>query len=463
MRTTFAPGVLLGLFLGAGCGTGTAWSDDERQQFVAMQAAVDAQFAAGEAALITNGEVVLPEGCDLRDVDLHLNVWPPVPEEPDALGWGAGRKCGVPGRMARAAVGTTLSLAGHTLAGFDSISDLAVTKERGIVMLATRRGIQTITTRDGVWMGELWRPDLVPSLSIDGSCFVYVAEGFWNDRSMIAVAADPAQTRPLNFGANIHWPIWPGRDGTRIRAIVENEGRIEIRDAGKVIAVADSYANAFFDLARDQLQVHLVTDGKTRWLIDDRLTPALDSYRWIEQSTDGRHHLVVGRDGELDHLVFDGNSVLQHADIVAIALAADGGTWACAVREGDAYHVVRPGGRSAALPKVQELRLAPDGSSLAVLTKAAGGSQWQIDEQPLSGFDAVRDLQLLPAKAGFVFTGRDAAGWWLVVRAAAQGGSERKDGPWEQVGRSMLSADGQHAIALFGRGGTAHRRVLPLP
>lgn len=450
--------LLLSLLVAPACVTSTAWNDDEQQQFVAMQLAVNAQLAAGDAALLQDGAVDLPEGRDLDDVDAFLNLLPPVPAEPDAAAVTkvAGSKCRLPGRVVYTASGATVGFAGHTLAPFDRLDDVSLQPERGIVLLGKRHGVQTITTASSVWSGELWREDLAPSLSTDGSCFVYVEPGFWASRSMIAATTDPMHGRPLLLGGRIHWPVWPGRDGKRVRAIVENEGRIEIHDGPNVIAIAEDYAHPYFDAERDLLHVHLISGGKTRMLIDDRLTPPLDSYRWLEQSDDGKHYLAVGREGELDHLIVDGNSALQHARIVAIAIAADGSTWACAVQEGDACFVVRPDGRTGPFASISQLVLAPDGSALAMRTAAGAAGSWSIDGAPLSGYDAVRDLRLLPNGGGAVFVGRDAQGWWVVAK-------DHKDGPWDEVGRCWLHPDGKHALALTRRGQQAHRRVLPLP
>ncbi len=460
MRTS--PLMLLPLLAATACVTSTAWNDVEQQQFVAMQLAVNAQLAAGDAALLQEAAIELPAGHDLDDVDEFLNVLPPLPSTPGALATGAGptSKCRLPGRVIYTESGTTVSFAGHTLAPFDRLDDVALQPERGIVLLGKRHGVQTITTASTVWSGELWREDLAPSLSTDGSCFVYVEPGFWASRSMIAATSDPMHGRPLLLGGRIHWPVWPGRDGKRVRAIVENEGRIEIHDGPNVIAIAEDYAHPFFDAERDQLRLHLISGGKTRMLIDDRLTPPLDSYRWLEQSTDGKRYAAVGRDGDVDHLVVDGNSVLQHARIVALALASDGSTWACAVQEGEQCFVVRPDGRTGPFGAISQLVLAPDGGSLAIRATTAGTGQWLIDGAPLSGYEAVRDLRMLPNGGGPVFVGRDAQGWWVV--ALGRGDAGGKDGPWDEVGRCWLDVGGEHVLALTRRGQQAHRRVLSL-
>lgn len=447
------PIALAALVLVPACASNPAWNLAEKRHFAATLHAIGKEFAAEPAALAENDAVDLPEGAGLDLVDERLHVYAPgdAGHETEHPLFGPDQKRQLPSLLVRGEAGVALAVAGTELTGFDSVQDFAIGPQTGLVLLATRRGVQTLATPNGNWSGNLWRADLLPQFSTDGSHFVFVQEGMLNDRSMIAPSATPEKAVPLDFGCRVHWPVWPGRDGSRVRAIVENEGRIEVRDAGKVVAFAESYAHAVFDAPRDQLRVHLTTGKKTIVLIGDRQTPALDDYRLPVVSADGQHYAVIGRDGGEDVLVVDGNTVLRHARLVAAALSADGSTWAAAAQEGEQGFVVRATGKSGPMPPVTELRLAPDGSSLAAL---AGGS-WTVDGEPLVGYDEVRDLQPLPAKAGAVFAGRDAAGWWLVAPG-------QRDGPWERLERIRLLDDGKHLLGLAQRGRQAHRRVLTL-
>ncbi len=453
MRMHRPPLLFALLAAAAACTSTPAWNQDESRRFVAMQAAVDERLRAGEAALATDASVALPDGADLDHVDEHLDPVPqPEGEGATVATAGSAARCRLPGWIVRSPAGTKVAFAGHVLDGFDRLDDVAVQPERGIVLLGTRRGTQTITTGAGVWSGQLWRTDLAPKLSTDGSCFVYVEEGIWADRSMLAPTADPTQGRPIPLDGRIHWPIWPGRDGRRIRAIVEVDGRIEIRDNGQVVASAESYAHPFYDEDLDQVRVHLITGGKTRVLVGDQLLPPLDSYRLVLVSADGRTCAAVGREGDTDWLVVGGARKFSSAHIVAAALSADGSTWACAFQVDGLCRVVSPEGIGEAMPLVQDLVFAADGSALAVRTQRDGRPVWTVQGEELGGYDDVQHLQLLPARGGAVFAGRDGAGWWVVAGA-------RRDGPWDEVGSCRLLEDGA-VVAIARRGQQAHRRVI---
>lgn len=451
-----APAVLLAA---AACAVGPAWTDDERRELGALEQAVLTTLAQGDAEPTASAMVTLPEGKDLGDVDVFLHVYPSLAGEAEGYrwSWSVGPTHPLPGMLFVGDGGTLLAIGGRRLGGFDHVHDLAVDPARGAVLLATRRGEQTVVTAQSTWSGSLWHRSFRPELSTDGSHFVHVADGWFRDRAMLAPTDAPERGVPISLPGVVQWPVWPGRDGSRVRSIVVVDGRVEVRDGDRVVATADSFANAFFDHRRDQLRVHLTTAGKTRILFGDRLSPPLDSYRWIDESRDGGHWLAAGRDGDRECVVYDDALVLRTTKLAWMDLSEDGSTWACAVQEGEQCFVVRPGQRSGPFPPILQLILAPDGSALAMCMGQGRTRSWTLDGQPLGAmYEGIDDVTVLPAKGGVVFRGRDAAGAWIVTPLG-------RDGPWDRVERCQVSQDGRRVVALAQRGREAHRRVLPLP
>jgi hypothetical protein len=445
----------------AACAVGPAWTDEERAQLAALQQAVLATCANAEAALATDAMVTVPEGKDLDDVDALLNLYPSItlPEqggykEAWSVGWGTQAT----GMLFRRNEGSScLAIVGHTLEGFDWLHAIATDPVRGAVMLATRRGEQTVATAQGVWTGSLWHRSYCPELSVDGSHFTYVESNWLKNRVMLAPTDAPERGVAIELPGVVQWPVWPGRDGTQLRSIVIVDGRVEVRDGERVVATADAYEHAFFDEFRDELSVHLITGGKTRILSGEHLSPPLDSYRWVDGSRDGKHRLLAGHEGDLECIVFDDTIVLRCAKLAWMDLADDGSTWACAVQEGEQCFVVRPDGRSGPFPPITQLVLAPDGSSLAVCTRVDRKWSWTLDGQPLgAAHDHLGEVFVLPGRGGAVFTARDAQGWWIVT----PGG---RDGPWDHTARPRLVDGGRRVMVLAKRGREVHRRVLPLP
>lgn len=435
-----------------------AWTPEEREQFAAVQEHVARQLQDGTTTLLTPGTVTLPEGRDLAAVDEFLHVYQEVPGTTRQQVFAANPRGTnqLPYRLTHTDATTTLQVSGAAPLTFDSVQALTIQPGTGLVLAATRRGLQTLASSHGMWQGELWRPDLAPQLSTDGTQFVFVYQGPMNDCSMIAPTKAFPDGKPLEYGCTIHWPAWPGRDGSHVRAIVEEKEIIQVRDGARVVSIVEKYVSPRFDVERDQLRVQVTTGGKVRMLIGDDLSPPIDAARGLVQSTDGRHYALISRDGDQEQCIVDGNVVLRHAKVLTVALAADGSTWACAVQEGTDGFVVTPRGRSGPFADVTGLVLAPDGSSLAVATRRGAGVAWQIDGKELGAFDDVRFLQLLPKQGGAVGAGHDAAGWWLVA-------GEQRDGPWERIDSCRVLDDGKHVIALAQRGREAHRRVLTLP
>ncbi|MFY9345954.1 MAG: hypothetical protein WAT39_25915 [Planctomycetota bacterium] len=439
------------------CTVGPAWTADEQQQIAALQGAVQSLLAQPETGLTTNASVPLSPGQDVDDFDLYLNAFP---ELPAADGVVAVRDAGHARRLwtrTAASAGTAeLTVAGRTLRGFDAVPGFTLHARAGLVLLGSRRGEQTVVTKAGTWQGSLWHDAFQPRLSTDGSHFVHVRDGWFGDDAVLAPTNDPTNGATLHYPGVVQWPLWPGADGSRVRAIVAADGRIEVHDGPRVVATADSFHHPFFDAARDELHVHLVTGGKERLLLGDRLAPPLDSYRWLEQSDDGRHWAAVGRDGDRDVLVVDGQELLRRSKLVWLALAADGNTWACASQDGERCTVHRPGGmRSGPLPKVVQLVLAGDGQQLAVCTREGHRDRWTLDDAPLgAAYDAVSDVQPLPGRDGVVFHGRDAVGWWVVTPAG-------RDGPWQRIAHATLVV-ADHYVFLAQRGEQVHRRAVPL-
>ena len=444
--------------LAAACSVGPAWTADERQQLAAMQNAVRALMALPPSTLTTNAVATLPVGKDLDDVDVFLNVFPSLSLATGPgvkRAWGADHDVVLPTLTIFGATDARVATAGLEMRGFDVLHAFNVVPERGVVLLVTRRGEQTVALGEQVWSGSLWHRSYCPELSTDGSHFTFVQDNWLRDRAMLAPTEAPERAVDLNLPGVVQWPVWPGRDGSHVRAIVAVDGHIEVRDGDRIVATAESFAHPWFNAVTDRLQVHLRSGGKEQLLLGDRLLPPLDSYRWLRESADGKHHAAVGREGQLDHFVVDDQVVLRHPKILWIELSANG-TWACAVQEDEQFFVVRANGRSEPLPYITELVLAPDGSSLAVCTRVLRTSSWAMDGVPLLGYDTVADLQLLPQKKGAVFAGHDASGWWLVT-------PNGRDGPFERMLHCRVLPDGKHAVCLAQRGREVHRRALKLP
>ena len=457
--TTSRPLLPFVLASAAACTSGPAWTEAEHAQLAALQQAVQAELAAGPALWTTPAQITLPDGKGLDDVDEVLHVMPSSPRDGRGgyrIAWGIGSRRLLPATLYCGEHETMLAVAGRAMAGFDAVHDFTVAPGRGAVLVATRRGEQTVASAAGVWTGSLWHRSFRPELSTDGSHFAYVEDNWFKDRVILAPTNAPERGTPLVLPGVVQWPVWPGRDGSRVRAIVVAGGRVAVHDGGQVVATADTYAHPFYDAEYDELIVHLTTGGRATMLIGNQQTPPLDSYRWLERSRDGKHYAAAGREGDRDCVVVDGRIVLQHPKLVWMELAADGSTWACAVQEGEQCFVVRPSGRSGPMPRITELILAPDGSSLAVNTRVDRKSAWTVDGVALgAGYHGVRDVIVLPAGRGAVFCARNDAGSWLVTPDAT-------DGPWEEIRRCQLLADGKHVICLARRGREAHRRVLPL-
>lgn len=445
------------LLLVAACTSGPVWTPAEREGLAALQQAV---HAALRLEVATPATMQLADGQDVGDLDLLLQPFPsPVASEGEFLSsWTVGSHPLLRCMLYRRNDSTELTCAGHTLTGFDAVHAFAVDATRGAVLLATRRGEQTVTTAQSHWSGSLWRRRFRPELSTDGSCFTFVASDWFSDRAMLAPTASPERAAPIELPGVVQWPVWPGRDGSRLRSIVVVDGRVEVRDGDRVVATADTFANATFDARSDRLRVHLSTAGKTRLLFGDRLSPPLDSFHWIEESADGAHWLAAGRIGEETCVVYDDRIVQRTARLAWMALSDDGSTWACAVQEGEQHFVVRPEGRSGPFPEVTQLVLAPDGSALAVCTRQGRQSSWTLDGRPLGAqYTHIEDVVLLPQRGGAVYTASDGKARWLVTPAGA-------DGPWDAIARwRHVDVARHHVIALVQKGREVQRRVLPLP
>ena len=445
----------------AGCTTGPAWTALERQELAALQAAALAQLAKPAEALTTPATARLPEDAGVDQLDAHLqpltDLFVGDADKPDDYGWSIGANPALEAMVVRRASEVALTTAGYRIAGFDAVQAFAAEPERGAVLLATRRGEQTVATAQRVWSGQLWHHGYRPELSTDGSHFVYVKDGLLSNTAVLARTNAPEHGIELKLPGVIRWPVWPGRDGKRLRYLTEVGGHVEVRDGDRVVATADSAHHAHYDAGHDLLTVHLETAGKTRMLIGDRLTPPLDSYRWQELSRDGAHYAAVGREGDLDHLIVDGEDVAQHPRMVFLDLAEAGTTWACVVQEGFAYYVLQPNTRLGPFEIVTQVALAPDGSQLAICTRDGPSNHWTVEGRSIgAGFLDVSEVILLEQRAGIVFYGRDAAGWWIVS-------PNGRDGPWDRIGsRHWKSQDGRNLIVLTQRGREAHRRVVPL-
>jgi hypothetical protein len=446
----------------AACSVGPAWTPAEATELAALQQTVLEKLPTAAAELTTDGARELPEGKSLGNVDLLLHAFPTLDraDAPDGVfeGWSLGPSQPPTAMLFRSSREGTLALAGHALGGFDALQALALDPQRGVVLLATRRGEQTVATAHSTWCGSLWHRSFRPELSTDGSCFTYVESNLFHNRGMLARTDDPTHGTRLDLPGVVDWPVWPGRDGTRLRYLTRVGGRFEVHDGDRVVATADSYHWCEYDEDRDRLRACLLSDGKARLLFGDRLSPPLDSYRWIDESRDGRHYIAAGSDGDSECVVFDDHVVLRCSKLAWMTMAGDGSTWACAVQEGEACFVVRPDGRSGPFPRIVQMVLAPDGSALAVQTRVDRTWSWTLDGQPLgAAYRQVGDtVILLRGRGGAVFSARDDAGTWLVTPAG-------RDGPWDEVGLFHPLPDGRHVVCLARRGREAHRRVLTLP
>lgn len=459
MPRSHARPALVPCLLAAACQVGPAWTPDERRALDDLQRAVCEQLRTPAAALETDGVRTLPASRPQRHVDTRLNAFPALGrhDAPGELqeGWSMGSGP-LEAMLFRDDRDTTLAVADRTLAGFDALHAFATHPDRGAVIVATRRGEQTVATKDHVWCGELWHPSYRPELSVDGSCFTYVASHWWRNRAMLARTDDPTHATRLELPGVVHWPVWPGRDGSHLWYVTTVGGRVEVHDGDRIVATADRCAHVSYDEHRDHLTAHLEIDGKTRLLRGDRLTPPLDSYRWIDGSSDDQHMLAAGRDGDEEAIVFDDRIVLRCRRLAWMDLCDDGSTWAIAYHEGDQSWIVRPDGKTGPFAPIEHLALAADGQSLAVETRVGRTWTWTLDGTPLgAGYRSVRDVRPLRARGGAVFVGSDDGGTWLVTPSG-------RDGPWDAIERCHVATDERHVMLLARRGDEWHRHLVPL-
>lgn len=458
-------GLPLALVL-AGCHTGPAWTRAELEQLAAMQSAVLRQRS--EAALDTPAVLgVLPDGVDIDGVmDRHLSI---------ASGHGNGLELvGIDGptlsRMHchsyegvrlddfRGLLGenqdqVVLALAGRLLCFADL--DALGADAAGLVMLATRRGEQTVVAGGKIWSGQLWHREFAPRLSGDGKMFVYVGRSISGDQWFVAPTADPEHGTPIHFPGFVRWPVWLDRDGSRVFARVRVDGRWQVRENDRVLASAEAEPVAWYDSVRNLMVARLQDAGRERYLLGERLTPPLQHGHDLLLSRDGSHYAVLGSEGDTMHLLVDGTDVLQHRKIAQCRLAADGNAWAAVVEEPEGSFVVAANRRLGPFESVDALQLAPDGRQAVIRIGRGSASRWLCDDQPLGAdYQELRHVELLPGGRGAVFEGKDQAGWWLVTPSG-------RDGPWDRIGLRWHGS-GDRIVFLAQRGRTAHRRVVVL-
>jgi hypothetical protein len=427
-----------------------------------LQQAVLARMPTAAHEVEVEGMRELPELPEEKQptVDLHLDLFPPlgsldVPEDLHE-GWPLG-SAPLGAMLFCSDRAATLAVASRTLAGFDAVHAFATHPQRGAVIVATRRGEQTVATAQSTWCGSLWRRAFRPELSVDGGCFTYVEGNLFVDRVVLARTDDPTHGVRLDLPGVVQWPVWPGHDGTRLHYVTRVGDRLEVHDGDRVVATAEKVTYARYDSTNDRLVALLESGGKVRYLFGDRMSPPLDGYRWTDESSDARHYLAAGRDGEEECIVCDGAVVLRCRKLAWMDLTEDGSTWACATDEGEQSFLVRPDGRTGPLPRITHLRLAPDGSSLAMETGEGRTSSWTLDGTPIGAeFRIVREVTPRSGKRGAVFVGGDGKAFWLVT----PGG---RDGPWDWVRECHVRPDGKSVVLLGDRGREVHRHVVPLP